>query len=89
MKTILIAVPTIQYMDVETFESIFYQDIPEGYSTYFKTLKQFQSYMNIDWTQELQRVKNCGINIYSVQCLNWGNKPDIKHFFKTMKTNQN
>lgn len=37
MKTILIAVPTIQYMDVETFESIFYQDIPEGYSTYFKT----------------------------------------------------
>lgn len=42
------------------------------------------AYNGLDWRAELLRVKEAGINIYSVQCLSWGNRPGIKEFFKTI-----
>lgn len=42
------------------------------------------AYNGLDWRAELLRVKEAGINIYSVQCLSWGNRPNIKEFFKTI-----
>ncbi len=42
-----------------------------------------------DWEVELQRVKAKGINIYSVLCNNWGDKPKIKNFFRRLATETN
>ncbi len=48
-----------------------------------------KAYNNIDWMVELQNVKAKGINIYSVQCLSWGNRQNIKNFFKTIAKETN
>lgn len=48
-----------------------------------------RTYNNLDWRVELGKVRDKGINIYSVHCLSWGNDPKVKDFFKTIakKTN--
>ncbi len=44
---------------------------------------------NVDWREELQKVKEKGINIFSVQALNWGNRPQIRDFFRTIAVETN
>ncbi len=45
-----------------------------------------QTYNNLDWRVELGKVRDKGINIYSVHCLSWGNEPKVKEFFKSWTT---
>jgi hypothetical protein len=47
------------------------------------------AYQNLDWNVELGKVRDKGINIYSVHCLSWGNEPKVKHFFKTIAKETN
>ncbi len=47
------------------------------------------AYQNLDWMVELGKVRDKGINIYSVHCLSWGNEPKVKHFFKTIAKETN
>ncbi len=47
------------------------------------------AYQNLDWKVELGKVRDKGINIYSVHCLSWGNEPKVKHFFKTIAKETN
>lgn len=47
------------------------------------------SYHGINWYDELQRVKNMGINIYGIHCLSWGDNQDVKNFFKTITRETN
>ncbi len=51
--------------------------------------KPQHAYMNLDWEVETKKVYQKGINIYSVQCLSWGNDRDVKHFFKTIAKESN
>ncbi len=44
---------------------------------------------NRDWEEELQKVKAKGINIYSVLCNNWGNRKNIKDFFRRIAVETN
>lgn len=48
-----------------------------------------RTYNNLDWRVELGKVHDKGINIYSVQCLSWGNDPKVKEFFKTIAKETN
>jgi hypothetical protein len=48
-----------------------------------------KSYQNLDWRVELGKVRDKGINIYSVHCLSWGNNPKVKEFFKTIAKETN
>lgn len=42
-----------------------------------------------DWRVELNGIKSKGINIYSVQAMNWGNDKKIKDFFRHMAVETN
>ncbi len=42
-----------------------------------------------DWLVELDKIKHKGINIYSVQAMNWGNIRAIKDFFRKMAIDTN
>ncbi len=48
-----------------------------------------KTYNNLDWRVELGKVRDKGINIYSVHCLSWGNEPKVKEFFKTIAKETN
>ena len=48
-----------------------------------------RTYNNLDWRVELGKVRDKGINIYSVHCLSWGNEPKVKEFFKTIAKETN
>ncbi len=48
-----------------------------------------KTYQNLDWRVELGKVRDKGINIYSVHCLSWGDKPKVKEFFKTIAKETN
>ncbi len=48
-----------------------------------------KTYNNLDWRVELGKVRDKGINIYSVHCLSWGNEPKVKDFFKTIAKETN
>lgn len=47
------------------------------------------AYNGINWRDELVNIRTQGINIYSVQCLNWAGRTDVKDFFKMMARETN